>query len=75
MSYNETLLTKGITMKRFIDNLKRQAEENPVLTMFAAAAVITATTKLMQANTDRAKAQTHAKEVDRRTMMALINQK
>ena len=37
-------------MDKFIDNLKRQAEENPALTMGVAAALITSVSKLINAS-------------------------
>lgn len=55
-------------MKKFIDNLKIQAQENPVVAVLVGAAGITAITKLMQANTERANSKSWAKEVDRRRM-------
>lgn len=57
-------------MKKFIDNLKRQAEENPLAAMAAAALLFTATSKLLDANTARLSARTHALEVNRRIMNA-----
>lgn len=54
------------SQQRFINNLKRQAEENPIVMLGVAAAVITATSKLMDSNTARLAAKTHAKEVARR---------
>jgi hypothetical protein len=51
---------------KFVQTLKRQAEENPVLVLGVAAALLTATAKLMDANTQRSYAKTHAREVDRR---------
>lgn len=57
-------------MKKFIDNLKRQAEENPLVALAAAAALFTATGKLMDANTARMAARTHAAEVARRIAMS-----
>jgi hypothetical protein len=51
---------------RFVQNLKRQAEENPVVVMVATAALLTATAKLLDANTQRSYAKTHAREVERR---------
>lgn len=57
-------------MKRYIDNLKRQAEENPLVAAGLAVAAVTAITKLMQANTERNNSKSWAKEVDRRRMMA-----
>lgn len=53
-------------MQKFIDNLKRQAEENPILALGVAAALFTATSKLLDANTARMAAKTHAAEVARR---------
>lgn len=53
-------------MKKFVDNLKRQAEENPMVALFIAAGTVTACAKLMDANTARVSAKTHAREVDRR---------
>jgi hypothetical protein len=61
-------ITKGDPMKKFIDNLKIQAQENPVVAVLVGAAGITAITKLMQANTERANSKSWAKEVDRRRM-------
>ncbi len=55
-------------MKKFIDNLKRQAEENPIAALAVAAAVITASTKLMQAVTERENSKTWKQEVQRRSM-------
>lgn len=55
-------------MKKYIDNLKRQAEENPLLAAGVAIAAVTAVTKLMQANTERNNSKSWAKEVDRRRM-------
>lgn len=53
-------------MKKFIDNLKAQAEANPVVVLAVTAGLLTATAKLMDANTQRSYAKTHALEVDRR---------
>jgi hypothetical protein len=55
-------------MNKYIDNLKRQAQENPMAALAVAAVVITAITKLMQANNDRQNSQTWKREVDRRRM-------
>jgi len=55
-------------MKKYIDNLKRQAEENPLLAAGIAIAAVTAVTKLMQANTEHNNSKSWAKEVDRRRM-------
>jgi hypothetical protein len=53
-------------MKKFIDNLKAQAEANPLVAIAVAAALFTATSKLLDANTARVSAHTYAKEIDRR---------
>lgn len=53
-------------MEKFIANLKRQAEENPLAAMAAVALLFTATSKLLDANTARGAARTHALEVTRR---------
>lgn len=55
-------------MNKFWNNLKAQAEANPVATLIAAAMLVTATSKLLEANTQRSYAKTHAREVDRRIM-------
>lgn len=57
-------------MKKYYENLKRQAEENPIAALVVAAAVLTAASKLMDANTARVAARTHALEVNRRIMKA-----
>ena len=55
-------------MKRYIDNFKKQAEENPLLALGVGAAALTAVTKLIQAGTERRNSKTWEKEVDRRRM-------
>ena len=55
-------------MKKYIDNLKRQAEDNPLLALGVGAALLTAVTKLINANTERNNAKTWEREVDRRRM-------
>lgn len=57
-------------MKKFLDNLKAQAEANPLLALAAAAALFTATSKLLDANTQRSYAKTHALEINRRIINA-----
>jgi len=52
--------------KRFYNSLKQKAIENPLLALAIGAAVVTATTKLVEANTQRTYAKAHAKEIDRR---------
>lgn len=54
----------------FIDRLKAQAEENPMIALGVGAAVLQACSKLLDANTARVSAKTHAKEVDRRIRKA-----
>lgn len=51
---------------KFKQNLKRQVEENPVLSIGVFAAAATAVAKLMDANTERHRAKTHDREVRRR---------
>lgn len=58
-------------MQKFWNNLKYQAEQNPIAALAVGAAVLTAATKLMQANTERENARSWAKEVDRRRMKTL----
>lgn len=53
-------------MSRFVDNLKNQAEDNPMLAVGIGAAAVTAVTKLLNANTGRRNAKTWKKEVNRR---------
>lgn len=53
-------------MDRFIENLKNQAEENPVLAMGVAAGLITAISQLMNSTTNKKNSKAWAKEVDRR---------
>ena len=55
-------------MNKYVDDLKRQAEENPMAAVAVGALAITAITKLMQANTARANSRTWAREVERRSM-------
>lgn len=58
-------------MKQFYNNLKRQAQENPVAALAVGAVVVTATAKLLQASTERNNSRTWAKEVDRRRMSSV----
>lgn len=55
-------------MKDAINRIKREFEANPMLVIAAAAALVTATAKLMDANTRRVQAKTWALEVERRRM-------
>lgn len=73
-SYNEIpLQQKGTVMdvKRFLDNLGRQVEENPLLALGIATAAAAAATKLMQASAEQRNSRSWAKEVDRRRMKSL----
>lgn len=58
-------------MNRFVQNLKAQAEANPIVAIGVAAALLTAAGKLMDANTARSAAKTHSREIDRRIAMHL----
>jgi len=53
-------------MKRFVDQLSRQAEENPLLALGVASTVVAVATKFMQANAEQRNSKSWAKEVDRR---------
>ena len=53
-------------MKEYIDNLKRQANENPIGALVVGALVATAAAKLLQASTERKNSYTWSREVDRR---------
>jgi len=53
-------------MKKFVENLKQNAQENPMLTLAAAAAVITATAKLIDAAGHARGSHAYAKDVNRR---------
>jgi hypothetical protein len=51
---------------RFVQRLKVQAEENPLLAVFIGATALSVVAKVIQANTERSNARTWAKEVERR---------
>lgn len=53
-------------MNQFFTNLKKQAEENPVVALGVAAAAITAGAKLLDTVTAISNSRTHKKEVNRR---------
>lgn len=63
--------TERHTMKKFIDNLKKQAEENPLAALVICAGVVTAIAKLLQVNNEWSNSKTWSKEVDRRRMMSV----
>jgi hypothetical protein len=54
-------------MNRFLENLKREAEENPVLALGIAAGLITAISQLMNASANKRNSASWQREVDRRT--------
>lgn len=49
-------------MDKFLENLKRQAEENPMVAMGVAAAIITAVTKFMDSSSWRAEVKRREKK-------------
>jgi len=53
-------------MHRFFENLKTQAEENPVLALGVAAGLITAISKLVDSAASSKNSKVWAREVDRR---------
>lgn len=55
-------------MNKFLTNLRRQAEENPVIAIGVGAAAVTAVTKLVHVTAESRNSKTWAKEVDRRRM-------
>ena len=55
-------------MNEFLTNLKRQAEENPMIALAAGAAVITAIAKFLGASSEARNSRSWRKEVKRRTM-------
>ena len=56
-------------MNEFIENLKRQAEANPIFALGVAAGLITAIGKLMDSSTNSRNAKAWAREVARRERM------
>lgn len=57
-------------MNKFIDNLKTQTEENPVLALGVAAGLITAISKLIDATGNQRNSRAWAKEVARRVQQS-----
>ena len=53
-------------MNRFLENLKREAEENPVIALGVAAGVITAISQFVNASANKKNSASWRKEVDRR---------
>jgi hypothetical protein len=59
----------------FLDNLKRQAEENPVVALGVGAALITAISKLVTASSNSRNSKVWAQEVERRVQQAALDKK
>lgn len=57
-------------MKKFVANLKRNVEENPMLTLATGAAVLTATAKIITAVGNARGSNAYAKDVKRRVKAA-----
>lgn len=55
-------------MNKFVENLKRQCEENPLVAVGVAAAALTAVAKLTQSANETRNSKTWAREVERRRM-------
>lgn len=55
-------------MKKYLEELKFQAQHNPLATAVVGAGLIVAISKLLNANTERQNAKTWAREVERRRM-------
>lgn len=53
-----------IKNSKFTQNLKRQAEENPVIVMMAAAALLTAVAKVIDAHGHNAGSRAYARQVN-----------
>lgn len=57
-------------MQKLRDRIKATVEEYPLESALVAIGLLTATAKVMQANTERKNSKTWAREVERRRMMA-----
>ncbi len=62
-------------MEKFLENLKAQAEANPVLAMGIAAGLLTAIGKLVEANTNAQNAKSWRRETRRRELKDLAKLK
>lgn len=51
-------------MNKFLENLKREAEENPVLAMVVSTALLTAVSKLIKAHGEAAGSRAYARQVN-----------
>lgn len=57
-------------MKRYFTRLREAAEERPLEALAIGAIAVTATAKIINANTERRNSTTWQKEVERRRMMS-----
>lgn len=62
-------------MNEFLENLKREAAENPIVAMGVAAGLLTALSKLMSAATETKKARSWDREVARRAANDMLKKK
>lgn len=62
-------------MEKFLENLKHQAEDNPVLAMGVAAGLLTAVGKLVEAHTNSRNSKSWMRETQRRAMKDAIKLK
>lgn len=62
-------------MNEFLENLKREAADNPIVALGVAAGLITAIGRLMNANTDARKARDWKREVRRREVKDSVRRK
>lgn len=62
-------------MNEFLENLKREAEKNPIAALGVAAGLLAAVGKLMNANTEAKKARDWKREVRRREVKDGIRRK
>lgn len=53
-------------MNEFLENLKKQASDNPIVAVGVGAAFLQAASKFLNANSARANSKTYKKEIDRR---------
>jgi 3D (Asp-Asp-Asp) domain-containing protein len=58
--------TQGVPMNEFLENLKRQAAQNPIVALGVAAAVITSISKFIDASGHAKGSRAYARDVDRR---------
>jgi len=62
-------------MNEFLENLKRDAADNPIVALGVAAGLITAIGKLVNATTDSANARSWKREVARRAAKDALKKK